>query len=260
MPRLATLSAFLLTIPFASQAQWTQACGECAIGEERTLPEARNCAFRNAVEAALNASGLERIVQSTTTLQSAETAKQSSQLFVEASAVTWKGGVRGEREGEYTTKIDDLGDVVVAYCAEFDVVGYSTAPSPAFRFQVEGLQSVYEQGAKLEFEVVGPAGYLQAFLLEGEHAYRFLPNPNEPTGYAEPFARTAIPAPASQQEYELTQEPGEEGPWSLVFVFTNADLSAGVPDQLAARDLMFWMQAIEPENRFTLTHPFVFAD
>lgn len=260
MVRLLALSTLLIAIPIQSPAQWIKACGECAMGEERTVPEARNCAFSNAVEAALSASGLERVVQSTTTLQSAQTDDQSSQLFVEASAVTWKGGVRGEREGDYETRVDQFGDVVVAYCAEFDVVGYSTAPSPGFQFQVQGLQPVYEQGARLEFEVTGPTGYVQAFLLEGENAYRFLPNPQEPSTKTKPSTQTAFPTPASQQEYELHQEPGEEGPWSLVFVFTNADLSAGLPDELASRDLMFWIQAMEPANRFTVTHPFVFAD
>jgi hypothetical protein len=174
--------------------------------------------------------------------------------------VEWQGGIRGERNGEYSTAIDDLGDIVVTHCAEFDVIEYKTKSQPNFRFTTNGLSPIYTDGAPLDFIIDGPAGCMQAFLIEGDRAYRFFPNDSEQEGCLERYTKTTFPSIESQRKYELYREPGEEGPWMLAFVFTREDMTASVPDEWSARELMFWMQSIEPENRFTKLHPFTFLD
>lgn len=252
-----SLLLFLVPLLIAAQPSgWKAACGECTVTETRTLAEAKSCAFNQSIEAAFIAAGVPRSVKSTSTLQFTE----ATQLFFEAIQVEWQGGIRGERNGEYSKTIDDLGDIVVTHCAEFDVIEYKTKSQPNFRFATNGLNSVYMNNDPIEFTVDGPAGCLQAFLIEGDRAYRFFPNDSEKEGCLERFNNTAFPSAESQRKYELYREPGEEGPWLLTFVFTREDMVASVPDEWSALELLFWMQSIEPENRFTQLHPFTFVD
>ena len=238
-----------------------EACGECAVTDSRTLADAKQCAFRAAVENALNAAGVERSVVSSTTLQSTQSnSDQALTTFIEASNVAWRGGISGSRDAEETTLVDELGDVVVEHCATFEVRPYATRPDPGFQFTIEGLQNVYPSPAELTFEVQGPAGCMQAFLLEGEQAYKFFPNDSErascrPDG----FTASPFPAPESQRAYELFHEPGVDGPWMLVFVFTKKDCAAAVPATWTARELLFWIESMEPEERSVRMHPFAFG-
>lgn len=238
-----------------------EACGECAVTDSRTLADAKQCAFRAAVENALSAAGVERSVVGSTTLQSVQQGEDEAlTTFIDASNVAWRGGISGTSDAAETTRIDELGDVVVRHCAMFHVKPYETRPDLSFRFTVEGLQAVYPSPAELTFDVQGPAGCMQAFLLEGDQAYRFFPNDTEPKSCRpDGFHNTAFPDPESQRKYELFHEPGIDGPWMLVFVFTKKDCAAAVPATWAARELLFWIESMEPEERDVKMHPFGFG-
>lgn len=238
-----------------------EACGECAVTDTRTLADAKECAFRAAVENAMLAAGIERSVMSSSTLQSAQQGEdQSLTTFIEASNVAWRGGISGTTNAEETTRIDELGDVIVEHCARFDIKSYETRPDPGFQFTVGGLQNVYPSPSELTFEVQGPAGCLQAFLLEGDQAYKFFPNDNElQSCHPDGFRSTPFPVPESQRKYELFREPGIDGPWMLVFVFTKEECAAAVPAIWTARELLFWVESMEPAERHVKMHPFGFG-
>jgi hypothetical protein len=207
------------------------------------------------------AAGIERSVMSSSTLQSAQQGEdQSLTTFIEASNVAWRGGISGTANAEETTRIDELGDVIVEHCARFDIKSYETRPDPGFQFTVGGLQNVYPSPSELTFEVQGPAGCLQAFLLEGDQAYKFFPNDNElQSCHPDGFRSTPFPVPESQRKYELFREPGIDGPWMLVFVFTKEECAAAVPAIWTARELLFWVESMEPAERHVKMHPFGFG-
>ena len=62
-----------------------------------------------------------------------------------------------------------------------------------------------------------------------------------------------------QRAYELFHEPGVDGPWMLVFVFTKKDCAAAVPATWTARELLFWIESMEPDERSVRMHPFAFG-
>lgn len=267
---LAALCSAALLLAFISDSVHAQdqnairtveACGECAVTDTRTLADAKECAFRAAVENAMVAGGIERSVLSSSTLQSAQQGEDAAlTTFIEMSNVAWRGGISGTANAKETTRIDELGDVIVNHCARFDVKPYETRSDPGFQFIVEGLQEVYLSPAELTFEVQGPAGCLQAFLLEGDQAYKFLPNDNElQSCHPDGFRSTPFPAPESQRKYELFREPGIDGPWMLVFVFTKKECAAAVPAEWTARELLFWVESMEPAERHVKMHPFGFG-
>ncbi len=238
-----------------------EACGQCTVTETRTLADAKQCAYRSAVENALNAAGVERSVVSSTTLQSTQTNQEQALItFIEASNVSWQGGITGSRNVEEFTRIDDLGDVVVEHCANFQVRLYETRPDPGFQFSIEGLQNVYPSPAELNFIVQGPMGCMQAFLIEGDKVYKFFPNDSEPAS-CRPDGFTASPFPTfeSQRTYEIFHEPGVDGPWMLMFIFTKNDFASAVPVTFTARELLYWIESIEPEERYVRMHPFAFG-
>lgn len=243
------------------QAQSVSTCGECAITESRTLADAKACAFQVAMENALREAGIERSVVGTSALQSLQTSEEHAlSTFIEASTISWRGGIRGTKDENETTRIDELGDVVVSHCATFDVWPYSTLSDPGFQFTINGLQNVYPDNAELTFNVKGPSGCLQAFLLEGDQVYRFFPNDSETAScLPENFDDVQFPAPASQRSYELFHEPGIDGPWLLAFVFTKKDRSPAVPATWTARELLFWIDSMEPAERCVRMHPFAFG-
>lgn len=267
---LAALCSAALLLAFISDSVHAQdqnairtveACGECAVTDTRTLADAKECAFRAAVENAMVAGGIERSVLSSSTLQSAQQGEDAAlTTFIEMSNVAWRGGISGTANAKETTRIDELGDVIVNHCARFDVKPYETRTDPGFQFIVEGLQEVYPSPAELTFEVQGPAGCLQAFLLEGDQAYKFFPNDNElQSCQSDGFRSTPFPAPESQRKYELFREPGIDGPWMLVFVFTKKECAAAVPAEWTARELLFWVESMEPAERHVKMHPFGFG-
>ena len=252
---------FQLVRSSISASKSVEACGQCTVTETRTLADAKQCAYRSAVENALNSAGVERSVVSSTTLQSSQTNQEQSLVtFIEASKVSWQGGITGSRNVEEFTRIDNLGDVVVEHCANFQVRLYETRPDPGFQFSIEGLQNVYPSPAELHFKVQGPMGCMQAFLVEGDKAYKFFPNDSEPAS-CRPNGFTALSFPTleSQRIYEIFREPGVDGPWMVMFVFTKNDFASAVPVVCTARELLYWIESIEPEERYVHMHPFAFG-
>lgn len=257
---LVCIFAVLLTADGWAQVV-TRACGECAVVGNRTLEQAQECAFQEAVAEALNLAGIERAVAVSSTLSTSQAGESFAQSFVEASNVSWRGGVTGVENVKMENRIDELGDIVISYCADFEVTAYESTADPAFRFDISGLKAVYADGADLAFQIQGPPAHLQAFLVEGEKAMRFYPNALEVGGELD-FAGEGLmfPRPASQSRYEVFKEPGIDGPWLLVFVLTKSDCSQATPEEWPARELMFWLHSIEPDQRFTHLQPFTITD
>jgi hypothetical protein len=236
--------------------EWVQACGECVVSGDRTLEHTRACAYQAAVEEAMRAAGVAKNVVSSTVLTSTQQGDDyARQQFFDVSEVTYAGGLSGMRGELVMNQVDARGDVVVTYCAEFQVQGYSTQPDPGFKHRVEGLQTVYASPGELQFRVQGPGGCLQAFLVEGTRAHRFFPSPAEPVACFSAFTGTTFPLPAHQHRYELFA-PEEEALSQLLFVFTREDWTQSVAPELGAQDLLHWIQSIEPRDRDVHRHPF----
>jgi len=263
LPAFAALAAGD-PVPAPAAGDWHRGCGTCAVAGNRTLDQARACAYREATLDALQAAGVEKRVSSrsvlTYTQQGPEDARQQ---FLEVSDVAFQGGVTAERGTEVTTEVDAAGQVVVRHCADFQVRLYETVPDPAFQPRVEGLQPAYPSPASLGFTVHGPAGCLQAFLLEGDRVQRFYPSQAEPHSCFPSFDGTGFPLPERQHAYVLTDDPfppgeGGDGVRQLVFLFTRSDFSRSVPPDWEARPFLQWVQSLEPADRHLYLHPFVF--
>lgn len=255
------LCIFAVVLSVSGRAQsGASACGECAVVGNRTLQEAQECAFQEAVAEALNRSGIERTVMASSMLSTSQAGESFAQTLVEASNVSWRGGVTGVENVRMENRVDELGDIVVSYCADFEVAVYETMTDPAFQFEVQGLRAVYGDESDLAFQVKGPSAHFQAYLIEGEQAMQFCPNASEAGGELDFSGGLMFPSPESQSRYQIFREPGIDGPWMIVLIFTKADYTQATPGEWPARELMFWLQSIEPDQRFTHLQPFTITD
>ena len=255
------LCIFVVVLSAGGRAQsGTRACGECAVVGNRTLEQANECAFQEAAAEALNRAGIERMVVGSSTLSTSQAGESFAQTFVEASNVSWRGGITGVQDVTMENRVDELGDMVVSYCADFQVAAYETTTDPAFQFDVQGLRAVYQDESDLAFQVKGPSAHFQAYLIEGEQALRFYPNASEAGGKLDFSEGLMFPSPESQSRYLIFKEPGLDGPWLIVLIFTKADCTQATPEEWPARELMFWLQSIEPNQRFTHIQPFTITD
>jgi hypothetical protein len=253
----STLTFLLLLHSFVSYSQKgtvkVEICAECAISETMTKADARECAMKKAEEDALIKAGISKRVGSVSILHMSEQGYNFAENFQSVSQSEFRGAVVNRRILSEISYQDDLGDFIIELCAEFEVMEHGSDPDPSFMLEIGGLMPAYPNPSHLQFYAEGSAGYLYAFLVEGNAVYSFYPNEKEPDKFLEKGEQYVFPNPISQQHYLLSNDDPEAAKM-LFFLYSKSPLY--FPATWNFEELINWIYRIEPSERYIILHPF----
>lgn len=242
---------------FAQKTERIEACGRCAMGNNQTLQEVQQCALDKAFEEALNKAGVPLEVSGSTQMQQSESGNAYTEAFSKVVQTQYKGGITDFKElGEIRKTINEFNLVELERCIRATVVHYKTKSDPAFMHRVTGILPAYPYEALLQFQVQSPGSYMLGYLLQGDSAIQFYPNPYERQVFLAPETLHAFPSPKSQSEYFIENSQPKEAK-SILLLFLK-EATPAPPVQLR-QELMRWIDGIEPSQREVLNFPIILS-
>ncbi|HZY79178.1 MAG TPA: DUF4384 domain-containing protein [Cyclobacteriaceae bacterium] len=210
--------------------------------------EARVKAIDRAKEEALKLAGAEEWVQSFDFLEKREEHKKFDEFFHSLTSVQSMGSVVDWKVTSEDRKVDEFKNLTYEVTIDATVKLYHTRPDPEFHLAVNGINSVYKNLDKMNFEI-SPAkgGFLKIFLLDDARNVAVLyPNEHEPALELVSNKKYLFPQ-NSRFNYEVYTEKKDETNY-LFLVYTKKDIPYKGGDSFSS--FIEYVYTIEPAERF----------
>jgi hypothetical protein len=210
--------------------------------------QARENAIEAAKAEALRQAGAEEWVQSFDFLEKREESNKFDEFFHSLTSVTSMGSVVDWKVRKENKGADEFGTLFYEVTLDATVVLYKTKPDPSFQLTVNGIDPVYKNKEKMNFEVRPVQdGFLKIFLLdEGRAVSMLYPNEQEPEVMMR--GATLYKFPQSPRfDYEVFTEKKEETNY-LFLVYTRKDVPYRGTDDFS--DFIEYVYTMEPAERF----------
>ena len=210
--------------------------------------EARAKAIDQAKQEALRLAGAEEWVQSFDFLEKREEHKKFDEFFHSLTSVQSMGTVVDWKMISEDKKIDQFKNLTYEVVIDATVKLYKTKPDPEFYLSVKGINTVYKNLDKMNFEIA-PAkpGYLKIFLLDDARNVSILyPNEHEPAAVLASLQTYKFPQ-NTRFNYEVYTDKKDEVNY-LFLVYTKKDIPYKGGQSFA--DFIEYVYTMEPAERF----------
>ncbi|NCC73642.1 MAG: hypothetical protein EOM06_09620 [Sphingobacteriia bacterium] len=230
---------------------------------ELTPNQTRDRAIEEAKREALNKAGVAESISFTDFSYQFEDNERFKEIFQSVSSIETGGEIIVDRVISENRSFNEFGNMVVEVEIEATIYRHKSEPDPSFRFSVDAVDQVYQNGDLLKFSFTPyQSGFLKIFNITDTDAETYLlfpyTDPSNPALNDDPDRlfvkgeKVSLPDnPAFDHGYTLELDnPDRTQEFNiLMFVFTRQNIPFTEPVNFTS--MMRWIYSIPPDQRAT---------
>lgn len=250
---------------FSQEIHISGAKGRKLIVGNITEDEAKKQALAEAKLNAIKMAGGSEHIQAYDMLYKSEIGNRYDEVFMSDILSEIRGGIKKCEITSSEKGMDEQKNFFIEVTIDADIILYSTAPDPAFKVKIDGINQIYKNGEKLRYSVTPTMDcYLNIFNIYENNASVIFPNEFEKSIKFKADEQKVFPLSNLLDGYVLEKSTKDPEKNKLLFVFTkekipyiNYSINHEGDQVTSFEDISSWLFSISPDKRVNYFVQFV---